>query len=336
MTAQLMKSESFMNAIHDVDAVVVNGEGTIHHNRGLHLLTVLNVAQKMGKATILVNAVYEQNDFYLDTLKKLDFFSVREQRSASFAARQGIECQVILDSCLSASYEQNPLCDLSNMVVYTDWHSDRDQDVGEALVSSIIRGGDASFFLPFERQDAGRAWARVPATIKTCAEFVTARHHGAYFAIAAKTPFVALGSNTLKLEGLVETLNFEMPIASDISQLDAARTWVRANSGSFCDLFARVEQLGMPDPFSALGYATSSDTSESAEVGHLHRQINERITSINNGEWYTHSASKAFKAAVGAASRLERRKVENALEAIYASSSWRVTAPIRFLKNKLK
>src|SRR5262245_5298557 len=44
------------------DAVVVNGEGTIHHDspRANFLITMLAEAQAAGKRTALVNALYQQ------------------------------------------------------------------------------------------------------------------------------------------------------------------------------------------------------------------------------------------------------------------------------------
>lgn len=43
------------------DAVVVNGEGTLHHGFGTEYLAVLGAAQQLGKASLIVNAVFEAN-----------------------------------------------------------------------------------------------------------------------------------------------------------------------------------------------------------------------------------------------------------------------------------
>ena len=67
--------------IEKCDIVIVNGEGTIHHNRpaGNILMEILKTGQRLNKKTFLINAVFQQEPtYYNEVLKNLDYFSVRE------------------------------------------------------------------------------------------------------------------------------------------------------------------------------------------------------------------------------------------------------------------
>ena len=83
------------------DAVIVNGEGTIHHNKraGNILMEILKTGQQLGKKTILINSVFQQEPlFYPEVLKNLDYFAVREILSQENARKCGGNPELLLDS----------------------------------------------------------------------------------------------------------------------------------------------------------------------------------------------------------------------------------------------
>ena len=100
-THQVGSLELDEEALQTCDAVVVNGEGSIHHDSPLanFLLCALAKAQAAGKRTALINAVYQQLHIPPQgVLARLDFFSVREVRSAAAARQHGGCPRVLLDS----------------------------------------------------------------------------------------------------------------------------------------------------------------------------------------------------------------------------------------------
>lgn len=294
MIKSLVNQEEFRSNIDSVDAVVVNGEGTIHHGAGIHLLAVLGAAQKLKKKTLLVNAVYEETMSFESVVKNLDEFTVREKESEEFAKSRGIDCRIVYDSCLDASFENNPLLDLSGKTVITDWHHEREKDVGFGL-KKLMRDNPNSFYLPFERADANIMWQRVPSTIATCAEYITARHHGIYFAIKAKKPFVALPSNTKKIQGFMKTFNVNIPIATDYKKIAQAIKWMNENPVVYIDLFDRIEQKGPLDTFKVLGDKLDKD-GEEREVAKLQNDLKNHFekSGLMNGQWQTSSLSKKY------------------------------------------
>jgi len=211
------------------EAVIVNGEGSIHHDsaRANFLMMVLAAAQAAGKRTALINALYQQDHLVQpDVLARLDFFSVREVRSAAQARRHGGCPWVLIDSA-----------------------ADRRQLLpARALraVSGIVKGGthpkapSATWLdgLAADKVDvAVGSLDDIVATLRQADVYVTGQHHGVYAAALAGIPFVALTSNSHKVEGLIEWSGLPIPVVGHESALPKALAYAQANRAIF-DEFA--------------------------------------------------------------------------------------------------
>lgn len=198
-------SRSFLhNVIAGVDAVVVNGEGTIHHGAGQELLAILAYAQALGKRTLLVNCVLQElPPGWFDTLRRLDDLTCREPRTHAYLAAHDVPARVVLDSIVEAGFAGRAAAgDFRDRIVVTDHHALRDGDVGSALKGLMTRG-DCIYF-PLEHPSHHREWQLAVASLREARLVVTGRHHGVYLAALAGVPFIALGSNTWKVEGTLE------------------------------------------------------------------------------------------------------------------------------------
>lgn len=294
----LLRHEDFRRRIDAVDAVVVNGEGTIHHGAGLHLLAVLGAAQQLGKITLLVNAVYEETEFFEDVLKRLDDFTVRDRRSLNYAASRGLRARLVRDSSFAAEHSPNMLADVSGKAVVSDWHSSRSSDVGSTLKRYLAGHPETAFYLPFERADASICWNRIVPTLKRAAVFLTARHHGVCFAVKAGIPFVALPSNTFKIEGFLEEFGPKVPIAASIDELRDGEAWSAHNRQYFIDIAERVAQRGPLDTFSVLGRGNDG-ADEAREVRKLASDLAAHQSSaLISGEWETYALSRRMHEAL--------------------------------------
>lgn len=198
----------FSEEVESVDAVVVNGEGSIHHGAGSEYLNVLGAAIRLGKPALLVNCVLEAVDGFDDVLSNLDDLVVRDERSRRYLAHKGIAARLVHDSFIEARFEDHPLVNVADRVVVTDWHHARDHDVGRNLLNFLghCEGGSSrrDFFLPFLCSDVSQVWSRVPATLFLAHALVTGRHHGVYAAALVGLPFVAFSGNTFKIEGFFD------------------------------------------------------------------------------------------------------------------------------------
>lgn len=191
--------------LRSVEAVVVNGEGTIHHGRGRHLLAILRTAQALEVPTYLVNAVLEACDDDRDVLDQLTDCTVRDAASSAYLTRLGVPHRIVFDSILEADFVEEARVDLAGKIVVTDWHGAR-ADVGAALQRLQAEFGDGAVWYPLEHPDQAAHWSQALADLRAARLIVTGRHHGVCLAAMAGVPFVACGSNTWKVEGLLACL----------------------------------------------------------------------------------------------------------------------------------
>jgi hypothetical protein len=227
---------SFLRSrIEEADAVIVNGEGSIHHGFGAHLLSILEAGQRLGKKTLLVNAVLQEVDSFDDVLAQLTDLTVRDVRSSEFLSNRRIGHRIVVDSMLEAQFDSAPLFDLTGRVVVTDWHPARDLDVGSILRSTLSNSKIDAFFLPLAHGIHRRVWRQIPATLASAELMITARHHGIYLAALAGVPFVALPGNTHKIEGLLALSGFPIPLCTAADQLESALHFARSNRSLFTE-----------------------------------------------------------------------------------------------------
>lgn len=189
------------SVLRQVDAVVVNGEGTIHHGRGRHLMAILSAAQQLKRPTYLVNAVLQACDGDLDTFQHLTGCTVRDQASSDYLTRLGVRHRMVFDSMVEADFAKHPSVDLIGQVIVTDWHGARASDVGAACADAQASLG--ARWYPLEDRRRSDYWRHALADIRSAQLVVTGRHHGVCLAAMAGVPFVACGSNTWKVEGLL-------------------------------------------------------------------------------------------------------------------------------------
>ncbi|WP_083893649.1 polysaccharide pyruvyl transferase family protein [Herbaspirillum sp. B65] len=201
-----MFSFAAIESIREADAVVVNGEGTIHHGGGLHLLAILDLAIELGKGAFLINATLEEIPEYQDVLSRLDDLVVREGYSAEYARALGANPRVVADSILEADFHDGVDALYNEKIVLTDCHHAR-RDVYHALnlVSEIFEDDVVHF--PLESLERVSDWKETLRKFRAARLVVTGRYHGVYLAAMAGTRFVALPSNSWKVPALLEALH---------------------------------------------------------------------------------------------------------------------------------
>lgn len=242
----------FREVLSDADAVVVNGEGTIHHGQGRELLATLAVAQEMGKRTLLLNAVMEEVPDFHEVLRAVDDLTVRDARSARYLESLGIACRVLPDSVVEARFDDEPYADYSGKLLVTDWHIHVDATVGAAIrrFESETAGTTARYAL--QGHEPALRWRHAVADVRTATAMVSARHHGAYLAALAGIPFVLLGSNTHKMEGFIEWTELPIPFCRTASEIQAGLEFARSRAAMYFELSARLRAITPLDSFRQL------------------------------------------------------------------------------------
>lgn len=182
------------------DAVIVNGEGTMHHDRPIphSLLNVIRNAKKQGKKTALINTVWQSmtlDDEMKDVLRDT-YISVREVMSAEELQKDNIDADIHLD----LSY-------FNHVPEKVSPH--RELVVGKFFDQSDYRPKDIPV-LDIFKQD----WDTFVNVLRSTDWFITGRHHELYASCKARCPFATLSGNTHKNEGLMKTAGVEIPIES--------------------------------------------------------------------------------------------------------------------------
>lgn len=159
------------------DLVVVNGEGSIHHGRGMALLEVAS-----EYPSVLINAVYQdvpENEH----LKRFLYVSVRESRSAKEMEKHGVTPEIVPDVIFSQDVPRGtPTKDL-------------------CVVGSVNNQRNPPKEVMLDAYD--------PDFIEKMSEYkrvVTGRFHGVCLAMMWGMPFTAYPSNTHKIIGMLEDI----------------------------------------------------------------------------------------------------------------------------------
>ena len=252
---KVFSNNDLMQKISDVDAVIVNGEGTIHHGAGLHYLAILAAAQELGKKTLIVNAVFQESYGFEPVLRKLDDFCVRDIFSSEFASKKNISNRVVLDSFIEAKFDsfKKPFIDLSEKVVVTDWHPDRERNVGYTLRRYLKENKKQCFYFPLQHGIQSYLWREAPRTLGACKLIITGRHHGVYLSAIAKKSFIALPSNTYKVEGLIRMSGLPIPVCSNPKELSSAIKFCQNNKSIYQEFFSFIDTYRPLSTFAALG-----------------------------------------------------------------------------------
>lgn len=271
IVAAIERDESLMARLADVDAVVVNGEGTIHHGAGRGWLGLLEVAQRLKKATLLVNAVLEETTGFATMWPRLTDCTVREPRSWDAARRLGARPRVVADSYLAARFTATGVPIGGDVV--TDWHG---QCAASGAVLEWYLRHEGGTFVPLRTPQAADEWAGLPHRLGTARVVITGRHHGVYAAIVAGRPFVALASNTHKIEATLEAVGLGRLVVATPQEAVAQRDWALDNPDAFRALAARMAG-GRPLPtFAALG--SGGPDREEEEVAVLAADVARHVT----------------------------------------------------------
>lgn len=175
------------------DLVVVNAEGSIHHNRNDHLLEIAS-----RYPSVLVNGVFEENERIAHLLKNFLYISCRESMSADYVRSFGFDAAV------------NPDVIFSSMALrcYTKDPPRRELGLTDSVRSKKVRIG------PFTRKreygfGADRSYVEYLKELASYKRLCIGRFHAVIAASVLGIPFSSWDSNTWKIRGLMKDMGVE-------------------------------------------------------------------------------------------------------------------------------
>lgn len=277
--ADWRENPSLTAAIDAADCVIVNGEGTIHHDRpaGKALLAAGPYARERGKRAYLLNATWQANA--ADSLRMLEAFdivTVRESASEAELAAHGFAPRRIPDLAL---YHRAAESDRRSGVAYCDsvqgpkalalyrrmwalgaeplpivqlslapmevirWVKRYDPSILAMLRPAHARDALRASWQDYREQTAERD--AFTARVAASELIVTGRFHMMIFALGAMTPLLAVGSNTHKIEATLHDAGLEPwrmvadPSAIDAAMLDRACIWHGDEQARLADFVQR-------------------------------------------------------------------------------------------------
>lgn len=112
----LANKKNLVKSIDENDLILINGEGSIHHNRvtGIVLLVIASIAKDRGKTVHLVNSTLQLlSPVQIREIKRLDRIVVREIYSKHFLLGHGVESILGADAAWVFLENRFPLLKLS-------------------------------------------------------------------------------------------------------------------------------------------------------------------------------------------------------------------------------
>ena len=238
------RAERHRKRLAQSDIVIVNGEGTLHHDRKSARILAQSAAfcRAHSIPCFLINSVYQANGKEMaDLVRQFDLVFVRESRSQAELRREGIDSDVVPDMTLSHP-DLSQLVRRNGMLV-TDSSCDDAALQLHHFYTQTDGAKLATLYAPVSKSRAFRMLAarwlgnhapkrwrsqlnrsvtverlafgaapREPVDalfnrISSTSLIVTGRFHMVCMAMLARTPFVALQGNTHKIEGLLADAN---------------------------------------------------------------------------------------------------------------------------------
>ncbi|GEO83886.1 MULTISPECIES: polysaccharide pyruvyl transferase family protein [Alphaproteobacteria] len=230
----------FLSAMAKSDIIVINGEGTLHHGAkaGARLLRVTDHPARSGKPVALINAIYQENPSeWSRYLQKMTIISTRDSWSAEEASRHAARpVGFVPDLSLSGGFTEAPPNVTRDLLLLGDSVS---RDISRQLLALADSRADARLLPILKTIKASKPHFSAPTRLlregyirlharafgwrhgnvlfnKDEAGFintlqhgylhVTGRFHAVCFCLFTKTPFLAIESNSWKIEALMNDL----------------------------------------------------------------------------------------------------------------------------------
>lgn len=244
---------AFLAALQVCDIVLINGEGTLHDGReeSENLLKIVEHPAAIGKRLILANALYEKNppDWSTRYLSKFSYIGLRDSESWKTCRAEVPDVPVYLTSDLSvygaagrslqAEEQRNGIAIGDSVlkpvnkqlyqlyrgnrgpnICYMPIRSSRKHVHQPYSLSALRFGLKTAIKQTLDRQHLYYKDESVfLAALASKSLYITGRFHGICLALRTGTPFLALSSNSGKVENLLQHIGLENRI---VTQLDAS------------------------------------------------------------------------------------------------------------------
>lgn len=192
----------------NADAIVVNGEGVIHHDRkhAWELARLAGRARDAGLPAHLINAaLFDNSPALYQALSDYRSVHVRDGESRAAAVAHGIEAREVPDLSFDSVARLAPAPASRSGVLVTD----SVDPLHTNLLRETARAAGARWHPMRRGLELPFSWMRMMGARRFLKEVtranwvLTGRFHAVTLCIATRTPFLATHSNTRKIEALL-------------------------------------------------------------------------------------------------------------------------------------
>lgn len=212
----------------ETDAVVVNGEGTLHNNRpgAVGVLDFVQRAQSHGVPTVLVNTVWQNMSLdWKPVVQGLTYWSVRDRLSQEYAHSFNCEPELYPDLSMNTQIpwliEGHP----SGVAHGNTWQSRVRANYPSAYVSVFAN-----------------TWTGFVQQLQTYSAYATGRFHEICAAVVAQTPFWPIQGNSWKTQGLLADYDIPVMDRSPVSDHEL-KSFVLEHKQEFARLFRTIADM---------------------------------------------------------------------------------------------
>ena len=248
-------NSKFITSLKKSDIVIINGEGTLHHSqkRARVLSEVIPFSKKMNKKVILINATIEDNNEHIiDNIRLSDLIFVRESMSRDYLLEKSIKSHVVPD--MTFYTDINIKHKKRIYIAYTDSVYN---DVSIELLRESTNRKESIFIPPLKLTNFNKSIKlffkdrlklvgfKILNAVNVSLEYerlrylyftnsfsdyldklyeskvlIAGRFHSMCFSILTQTPFVALKSNSFKIEGLLKDIGIDSRLYERVNAID--------------------------------------------------------------------------------------------------------------------
>jgi len=223
--------------IENSDAVIINGEGSLHHNKRRDLLIIAEYCINIKKPVYLINCTIQEIEDFDDVFRKLDDLVVRDFYSSEYLRKKKIEHRIVLDSILGADFNYEKSNTSSNKkIAFTDWQGQLENTVGSTLINFKENNQNSEYFPMHDlKYFHNKIWKDTIKTFENFFLILSARHHANYIAGLSNVPFIPFKSNSYKIEGTIKLSKLKIPICNKQNELEQLIKYTLNNSQIYND-----------------------------------------------------------------------------------------------------
>mgnify|MGYP003150136240 FL=1 len=193
----------------DADCVLVNGEGSLHHNGNDKFFKALSLKRK-GKKVHLINSVWQNMNFRgMEDIKELDTVCVRELISYNEIKHIRPDAKIFTDLSYFLPIKK-PKMQRNETVVGGFFIRDFSRDSEWVNFTEELRHINIKHY---------SSWQDYIEALSVAKLLISGFHHEIIAAIKLRIPFIAYRGNTDKVLGIIQRAEVNIPVATTPKEL---------------------------------------------------------------------------------------------------------------------